>query len=119
MSKKCKRFLLEKFMPSRHGISRRSFVAGATALAGSALLPKSTAAFESQDPVINSQHPSPQITSRERVQWAAVPFPMKQVRLLPGQYETLAGVNRKYLNSLPTDRLAHTFRLTSNITSTA
>ena len=106
-------------MPSRHGISRRSFVAGATALAGGALLPNSAAAFESQDPVINSQHPSPQITSRERVQWAAVPFPMKQVRLLPGQYETLAGINRKYLNSLPTDRLAHTFRLTSNITSTA
>ena len=106
-------------MPFRSEISRRTFVAGAAALAGSALLPHSGSALEPQDPVVNSQHPNGEKINRERVQWAAVPFPMKQVRLLPGYCQTVSDVNRKYLGSLATDRLAHTFRLTSGLPSTA
>ncbi len=48
-----------------------------------------------------------------------VPFRMTQVRLLDGLLKEQAEINQKYLDSLNTDRLLHSFRLTSAITSTA
>ena len=48
-----------------------------------------------------------------------VPFPMMQVRLLDGLLKQQAEINQTYLASLNTDRLLHSFRLTSGITSTA
>jgi len=48
-----------------------------------------------------------------------VPFPMTQVRLLDGPFKAQAEINQRYLDSLTTDRLLHSFRLTSGITSTA
>jgi DUF1680 family protein len=48
-----------------------------------------------------------------------VPFPMSQVRLLDGAFKAQAEINQRYLDSLTTDRLLHSFRLTSGITSTA
>ena len=47
------------------------------------------------------------------------PFPMTQVKLLPGEVRTAADINQAYLDSLTTDRLLHSFRLTAGITSTA
>jgi DUF1680 family protein len=47
------------------------------------------------------------------------PFEMTQVRLLDGEFKTAAEINQKYLASLSTDRLLHSFRLTSGLTSTA
>lgn len=46
-------------------------------------------------------------------------FPLSAVRLLDGPFKQSAEVNEKYLDSLQTDRLLHSFRLTSGITSTA
>lgn len=46
-------------------------------------------------------------------------FPMKQVRLLGGEVATAADINQRYLDSLKTDRLLHSFRLTAGITSSA
>ncbi|MEZ2346888.1 beta-L-arabinofuranosidase domain-containing protein [Terriglobus sp. RCC_193] len=46
-------------------------------------------------------------------------FPLSAVRLLDGPFKQSADVNEKYLDSLQTDRLLHSFRLTSGITSTA
>jgi DUF1680 family protein len=48
-----------------------------------------------------------------------VPFPMTQVRLLTESSRQQAEINQKYLDSLTTDRLLHSFRLTAGIPSTA
>ena len=44
---------------------------------------------------------------------------MTQVRLLDGLFKQQAEINQTYLDSLTTDRLLHSFRVTSGITSTA
>ena len=103
-------------MPS---LSRRSFLSGAATLAGASLIPASAHPLFAQDPVLNSQDASGKKVNRERVAWAALPFPMKQVRLLPGPCQTAQEINRRYMNSLETDRLAHSFRLTAGLTSSA
>jgi len=48
-----------------------------------------------------------------------VPFPMTQVKLLDGIFKQQAEINQAYLDSLETDRLLHSFRVTSGLTSTA
>ena len=48
-----------------------------------------------------------------------LPFGMTQVRLLPGEVAAAAEINQRYLDSLTTDRLLHSFRLTAGITSSA
>jgi DUF1680 family protein len=47
------------------------------------------------------------------------PFPMAQVRLLPGPFLEIAEWNRGYMNRLAADRLLHNFRLTAGIESLA
>ena len=47
------------------------------------------------------------------------PLPMTQVRLLDGLFKQQAEINQAYLDSLNTDRLLHSFRLTSGLTSPA
>jgi DUF1680 family protein len=106
-------------MTKYNPFSRRAFIGGAAALAGAHLIPSSASAFVLQDPVQNSIDEKGQKANRERVPWAALPFPLKQVRLLPGACLTIQETNTKYLRSLPVDRLAHSFRLTSNFPSQA
>jgi DUF1680 family protein len=57
--------------------------------------------------------------SRTFVAGRIEPFEMTQVRLLDGEFKTAAEINQKYLASLSTDRLLHSFRLTSGLASTA
>src|SRR3974377_695380 len=92
--------------------SRRSFLAGAAAVAGASLIPNSVNASNPQDPVLNSVEAAGKSVNRERVGWQVFPFPMKQVRLLAGPCLTAQELNRKYLHSLPTDRLTYSFRQT-------
>src|ERR1051326_3443964 len=99
--------------------SRRSFLVGAASLAGAAAIPASAEVLLAQDPVINSIDAAGKKVSRERVPWQAMPFPMKQVRLLPGRCYDMQELNRKYLHSLPNDRLVYSFRQTAGITATA
>jgi DUF1680 family protein len=47
------------------------------------------------------------------------PFPMTSVRLLEGEFKRSAEINERYLDSLQVDRLLHSFRLTSGISSSA
>lgn len=47
------------------------------------------------------------------------PFPMKQVRLRPGIFQQQMEYNRAYLRLLPNDRLAHMFRVTAGLPSSA
>jgi DUF1680 family protein len=55
----------------------------------------------------------------QKVPWKAEPFSMQDVRLLPGYFNDMRELNRSWLYSLPNDRLAHMFRVTAGIPSTA
>jgi len=61
----------------------------------------------------------PQAGARLFVEGRIQPFEMNQVRLLDGEFKTAAEINQVYLASLSTDRLLHSFRVTSGMTSTA
>ena len=99
--------------------TRRTFLTSAAAIAGASLLPSSTQAMLLQDPVVNSIDSSGKPSNRERLPWAAQPFPMKQVRLLAGPCQQMQEKNRQYLSSLPTDRLVHSFKITAGLSSSA
>jgi DUF1680 family protein len=87
--------------------SRRDFLktsagaAGLSLISGSAL----TSALYAEAP----EHPTGKLE----------PFPLSSVRLTAGIFKEQEELNSRYLDSLPVDRLLHTFRLTSGITSTA
>jgi uncharacterized protein len=76
-----------------------------------------TSAFAQSKPsrAVSAQTPS----GREVIVLQAVPFPMKDVRLGPGPFSAAAEANRRYLKTLPPDRLLHTFRLTAGLPSSA
>jgi len=104
-------------MPSFSRVSRRNFLAtAAVSVAGSALIPKSLFA---QDPVVDAVVKDGKLLSREKVPWKVRPFSMKQVRLGQGPCTAAMEADRKYLHSLPPDRLLHTFRINAKIASSA
>jgi DUF1680 family protein len=102
----------------KKNVSRREFVAAAAAIGTSAMI--NSPAFASLVPgngaVIAAESSA---VNREMVTPQARPFPMKNVRLQPGAFRAAAEANRRYLKSLPPDRLLHTFRLTAGLPSTA
>jgi uncharacterized protein len=105
-------FALEK-------ISRREFVATAAAAAGaSAVLRTPVFAFQNQS-LGTSTASAQKHTGREVAPLQAVPFPMRNVRLGTGVFSAAAEANRRYLKTLPPDRLLHTFRLTAGLPSSA
>src|SRR5512140_1441642 len=106
-------------MPAHPTLSRRSFVTRVAAFAGASLIPSAAGAFAVQDPVLNSIDAAGKKVNRERVPWAAVPFPMKQVRLLPGPFQQYQELNRRYLHSLPNGSLAYSFRQTAGLSTSA
>ncbi len=97
--------------------SRRHFVSVVAAAAGSALMPRTLMAYPPQDPVVNI--PKDEKGSHERLAWKVRPFPMKQVRLGEGPLKVAMEADRRYLHSLPPDRLLHTFRINAGIASSA
>jgi DUF1680 family protein len=97
-------------------LSRRNFLGTATAVAGSALVSRILFA---QDPVLNAVSKDGKVITRERVSWKVRPFPMKQVRLGQGPCMAAMEADRKYLHSLPPDRLLHAFRINAKIASSA
>src|SRR5258708_6387378 len=106
-------------MSSFERFTRRQFVAGASAVAGAVLLPDTLRGAVTQDPVLNAGNGSAAPAGRERVGWQALPFPMKQGRLLPGPCMVAQEANRRYMHTLPVERLAHSFRMTAGISSSA
>lgn len=112
-------------------LSRRNFVTAAATVVGASLMPRITVRAAAQDPVIDTlrakaapegqgrRNRGVKVAGRERVVWEVEPFPMEQVRLLDGPFKQAMEVNNKWLLSLPSDRLLHTFRLTSGIASQA
>jgi DUF1680 family protein len=99
-------------------VSRREFVATAAAVGVGAMLRSPAFAFKAQGNSAGSAAASKAV-NHEVVVLQASPFPMKSVRLQPGAFSTAAEVNRKYLKTLPPDRLLHTFRLTAGLPSSA
>ena len=92
--------------------TRRSVLAGMTAVAGN--LTFSHSALAMLDPA--DARPDDFVSAKPD---KLVPFPMAQVRLLDGLFKQQSEINQAYLDSLATDRLLHSFRLTSGLTSTA
>lgn len=103
--------------------SRRRFLAIAAAGAGSALAGQSLHGATPQDPVLDAINDAinkdGKTVHRERVDWKVRPFPLKQVRLGEGPCKTAMEADRRYLNSLPPDRLLHTFRLNAGLPTSA
>jgi DUF1680 family protein len=96
-------------MDARSSITRRSVLAGMTAVAGSLTLGRTALGSL-------AGKPDDFVTAKPDT---LVPFPMTQVRLLDGTFKTQAEINQRYLDSLTADRLLHSFRVTAGITSNA
>ncbi|MGA2850044.1 MAG: beta-L-arabinofuranosidase domain-containing protein [Terracidiphilus sp.] len=89
------------------GLSRRNFLKTSACAASLHFLSESAVAdVLSADRI---EHPA------DRLQ----PVPLASVRLAPGIFRDEEEVNARYLDSLPVDRLLHTFRITSGISSSA
>jgi DUF1680 family protein len=99
-------------MAERFKTSRRRVLAGMTALAGSLTLSRSALGML-EPPTVK---PDEFVSSKSG---KLTPFPMTQVRLLDGSVKAQAEINQAYLDSLSTDRLLHSFRVTAGLTSTA
>ena len=98
--------------------TRRGFLRSSAAVAaGGAILPRAMWAF-GQDAVVDVPRSLNRV-GNEKVAWKAQPFPMEQVRLLPGFIKDMQERDRVYLFMLPNDRLARSFRLTAGKPSTA
>jgi DUF1680 family protein len=82
-------------------------------------LPKPISAAPFQDPVVDTVQKNGKAISREQIQWKVRPFPLKQVRLGQGPCTQAMEADRKYLHSLSTDRLLHTFRVNAGLPSSA
>jgi uncharacterized protein len=109
----------EELMAHSGSLSRRNFLTAAAVAAGSTFLPTRLKALSPQDPVVNTLRKDGKPTNRERVSWNAIPFPLQQVRLGEGPCKVAMEADRRYLRSLPPDRLLHTFRITAGIPTSA
>jgi uncharacterized protein len=106
-------------MDNTRKLGRRDFMALAAVGAAAASLPKSGFASPFQNPVVNTVIENGKPVVHEAVPWKVLPFPNPQVRLLDGIFKEQMEYNHRYLLTLPNDRLAHTFRVTAGLTSTA
>ena len=102
-----------------NAFSRRKFMMSAAVAGGSALLPQGLLANAFQDPVVNTLEEKGKSVSREEIPWKVRPFPMKQVRLGEGPCKQAMEADRRYLHSLPPERLLHSFRINAGFPSTA
>ena len=102
-----------------HRPTRRQFVTTAAAAAGAALLPSSGLASPAQGSATSAPGKDVQLSSEQRFPWKVKPFPLAQVRLRKGPFQDAQEADRRYLHSLPDDRLLHTFRLNAGFSSSA
>ena len=96
-------------------MTRRQWFAAAAVGAGTAAFPRHLFALSR----FTFPGSVPQPTVREAVPPKLEPFPLSQVRLNAGIFRDAMDTNRRYLVSLPNDRLLHMFRLTAGISSSA
>ena len=108
-------------------VSRRRFLGGAAVVGVSTLLPSKAMALSgdgldqpavaasTEDVAVHFLTDAPVA----KVKWKAKPFPMPDVRLLPGFWNDTMELNRSWLYSLPNERLAYNFRVTAGIRTNA
>jgi len=102
-------------MSGIHRWNRRQWISRATAAAGAvAVLPRH--GFGSLGGFLGNAASGP---VREAVDTKLKAFPLSQVRLRPGIFLDQLESNQSFIESLPNDRLLHTFRLTAGIPSFA
>lgn len=106
-------------MKNLNRLTRRQFVSAAAATAGAALLPGAPVSVFAQDPAADAMATKGESRKRERVAWQAEPFPLSRVRLLDGPFKKQMDINNRWLLTLPSDRLLHTFRTNAGIFSKA
>ena len=99
-------------MDSQFLTSRRTVIAGITAAAGTLILGRMALGSLSAA----TAKPDDFVAGKSG---RLMPFPMTQVRLLDGIFREQSDINQTYLASLNTERLLHSFRVTSGVTSTA
>ncbi|HTD55929.1 MAG TPA: beta-L-arabinofuranosidase domain-containing protein, partial [Silvibacterium sp.] len=92
--------------------TRRSFLAGSTAAAAVSLL--GSRCSLGQDPITDGAAESAHGV-REQVAWMAEPFPLTDVRLVPGIFYDQQEINRAYLHTLNNDSLLWSFRKTAGL----
>src|SRR5262245_52639126 len=99
-------------MPSKRGLTRRTFFGSAASAAvgiaaadWSAAAARAIQAAQSSDPVLFSG--------------PVRPFPLTRLRLLSGPLAQAQDLNARYLLSLPPERLLHTFRVNAGLPSSA
>ena len=107
-----------------HAITRRGFLGVAAAaavmapgdaLAATAQTSRKASLLDGDDTANATLTHSPVA----KVKWAAEPFSMTDVRLLPSYWKDMMELNRSFLYSLPNERLAHNFRVTAGLASDA
>ena len=100
-------------------ISRRQFVATAATVAGGVFLPSALFSSPPRSTTTDNGNREERLLSLESSAWKARPFPTRRVRLSNGPFKEAMEANRRYLVSLPPDRLLHTFRLNAGLPSSA
>lgn len=100
---------------------RRRFIKGAATLLASAAVTPAVRAFapDIADPKAAASIAPADTSSREKPVQSMQPFALNRVRLLDSDFAHAAAINRRYLQSLPVDRLARSFRLQAGLGSNA
>ncbi|RRA49370.1 glycoside hydrolase family 127 protein [Acidipila sp. EB88] len=106
-------------MAHQGSLTRRGFLASATAAGSATLLARLAGAQKAVSPAADVAGKDLTASSVEKVAWKARPFPLTDVRLLPSQWKDMMELNRGFLYSIPNDRLAHNFRMTAGIATDA
>ena len=106
-------------MRSKGEMTRRQFVSTAAAVAGAALAPNLALGSLPSATTSEGAHREERLLSLEKSAWKVKPFPTAQVRLRNGPFKEAMEANRRYLMSLPADRLLHTFRVNAGLPSSA
>ena len=102
-------------MAGKHCWNRRHWISAAATAAGAAAIVPGRG-FASLGRVFGNAASGP---VRDAVDTKLKAFPLSQVRLRRGIFLDQLESNQSFIESLPNDRLLHTFRLTAGIPSTA
>ena len=102
-------------MGGKHRWNRRQWISAAATAAGAAAIVPDRG-FASLGRVFGNAASGP---VRDAVDTKLKAFPLSQVRLRRGVFLDQLESNQSFIESLPNDRLLHTFRLTAGIRSTA